>query len=133
MKDIEAAQLLNKHDNFFAVMKCINKEMYDYIQKRNGKNLVEKFTAYEEEQQTVLEAWAEEYYWLEDNRLIYQFSKLIHKKELATNDRSFSTGASGTIFNGSNKFSNHKTYIKYIKMLIVLKYFKKGKEKINDL
>lgn len=126
MTDTEASILSHKHPNFFTQMKFHNKNQYSYIHTLEGLNLYEHYLTYKLEQETVLKAWADSYYWLEDNKLIYQFSTLVHIAGLSTNERSFCTGASQIIFNAKSLFNSHKTYIKYIK---ILKLFLKFKER----
>lgn len=129
MTDQEASLKLGKHINYFALMKCRRIEEYNYIKNLNGKDMFEHYLAYLEEQKTILNELSKQYYWLEDENLIFKFSIIVHKVKLMGNSHSFSNGAKQVIFNGSGGFHSYKTYFRYIKILKLLLEFKKRRTK----
>ena len=124
----ESANLLGKHHNFFASMKCKQKEEYQHLLSLDGEFIHDKYYSYINEQKIVLDALAEEYYWLEEQKLLFDFSKLIASIGLMNNEGSFIAHAGSVIFNGNETFQAYPTYLKYKKILVILLKFKQKKE-----
>ena len=121
----QAAELLDKHHNFFASMKCKQKPEYEHILTLRGNNLHEQYLAYTDEQKIVMDELCRLYYWLEEHKLISKFSKSLYAIGLFTNNNTFSAHASSIIFNGAGEFPHYPTYVKYKRILILMISFQK--------
>jgi len=131
MSNREASQRINKHYNFFSVMKCSHNDEYNHVMSIPGSNIAEKYMTYQNDQSVVIKALTQDFFWLEDNKLVYQFSKYIHNYDLFGHENSFATHGYKIIFNSENKFTSYKMYIKYIKILKLLIKFKKEHNEVQ--
>jgi len=122
------ARALGIHENYFAVMKTSQQPKYRYMTSLD-KDLIKAYRLYQKESSMVMEEAIANYYWLEDNRLISEFSKYLYEKGLYRNHNSFSTSASKVLFKIGGQFACHNSFISY---KIINKLFKEKYARIKN-
>ena len=127
-----AAKILNKNHNYFSVLKTTNPKALKYIVNLPGSDLVEQYRRYEMDQEMVIDAFVSLYYWLEENKLLNDFSREVYNRGITTHRQSFINGASKVIFTMDNKFRTFKSFCRYSIILKILIEYQKKKEQEDE-
>ena len=125
LSEKEIALHFELHHNFFASMKCLQREKYNYILSKVPGNMLESYRTYLKEMEEVKLKVESIYFWLEENRKIFAFSKYLYKKGIFKHSHTFSSNATITIFNSSSKFKTISSFLRYKKIIKQFEYFKK--------
>ena len=109
--------------NYFYVVKLKSPEKFKYIRLIDTDNFFNAYVKYLEEMENIKFKLQDIYYYLEDHKLIKQFSIYAKENGLFKNDNNLSTKFKEVIFSNTQGFHFHSTYIKYSKLINLFNKF----------
>ncbi len=119
----ETAKRLNVSYNYFHVMKTQNIERFRYVTSLND-DLEDAYIKYEEETEEVKAAMVDNYFWLEERRLVFDFSIVIWNAGVYAHRASFANCVKSILFKAKPGFGSHRTFLIYRKILALFEKYK---------
>ena len=119
----QASLLHEKDKNFFAVMKSISPDKFNFINSLDPEDLANAYSLYISKMVEVKAEVCKAYFILEENRLIFKFGRELCEEGLSISPNGFGSSAPSVLFNSIEGFSSYKTYLRYIDVLSSIKIF----------